>query len=210
MPRYVVFVDEYPTTVTGKVQKFKLRELGIERSSAPASRGDANGLMRDPGDCWREAVQVYWESIVDPAAIREEHPMSEFVQVVAPIQVPVELELTQALELPPHPEAVMQFSPEQVHLREAVFRQQPAESEEQQAAGLLAIWTGSMLLNDIGMQAMAAGRGGRREARAEAESGRMSSCFVNAWILGCRTRQSMGKPAFWRKRLPKNQAVTIH
>ena len=31
VPRYVVFVDEYPTTVTGKVQKFKLRELGIER-----------------------------------------------------------------------------------------------------------------------------------------------------------------------------------
>jgi len=29
VPRYVVFVDEFPTTVTGKVQKFKLRELGI-------------------------------------------------------------------------------------------------------------------------------------------------------------------------------------
>jgi fatty-acyl-CoA synthase len=31
VPRYVVFVDEYPTTVTGKVQKFRLREMGIER-----------------------------------------------------------------------------------------------------------------------------------------------------------------------------------
>jgi fatty-acyl-CoA synthase len=31
VPRYVVFVEEYPTTVTGKVQKFRLRELGIER-----------------------------------------------------------------------------------------------------------------------------------------------------------------------------------
>jgi fatty-acyl-CoA synthase len=31
VPRYVVLVDEFPTTVTGKVQKFKLRELGIER-----------------------------------------------------------------------------------------------------------------------------------------------------------------------------------
>jgi fatty-acyl-CoA synthase len=31
VPRYVVFVDEFPVTVTGKVQKFKLRELGIER-----------------------------------------------------------------------------------------------------------------------------------------------------------------------------------
>ena len=31
VPRYIVFVDEYPTTVTGKVQKFKLREMGIDR-----------------------------------------------------------------------------------------------------------------------------------------------------------------------------------
>jgi fatty-acyl-CoA synthase len=31
VPRYVVFVDEYPTTVTGKIQKFRLRQLGVER-----------------------------------------------------------------------------------------------------------------------------------------------------------------------------------
>jgi fatty-acyl-CoA synthase len=31
VPRYIAFVEEFPTTVTGKVQKFKLRELGIER-----------------------------------------------------------------------------------------------------------------------------------------------------------------------------------
>ena len=31
VPRYVMFVEEYPTTVTGKVQKYRLRELGIER-----------------------------------------------------------------------------------------------------------------------------------------------------------------------------------
>jgi fatty-acyl-CoA synthase len=31
VPRYVVFVDEFPTTVTGKVQKYRLRELGVER-----------------------------------------------------------------------------------------------------------------------------------------------------------------------------------
>ncbi len=31
VPRYVVFVDEYPITVTGKVQKYRLREMGIER-----------------------------------------------------------------------------------------------------------------------------------------------------------------------------------
>jgi fatty-acyl-CoA synthase len=31
VPRYVAFVEEYPTTVTGKVQKYKLREIGIKR-----------------------------------------------------------------------------------------------------------------------------------------------------------------------------------
>ncbi|HEV3084540.1 MAG TPA: AMP-binding protein [Gemmataceae bacterium] len=31
VPRYVEFVLEYPTTVTGKIQKYRLREIGIER-----------------------------------------------------------------------------------------------------------------------------------------------------------------------------------
>jgi fatty-acyl-CoA synthase len=39
VPRYVVFVDEFPTTVTGKVQKFKLRALGIERFGLEQAAG---------------------------------------------------------------------------------------------------------------------------------------------------------------------------
>ena len=39
VPRYVVFVEEYPTTVTGKVQKFRLRELGIERFGLQKAAG---------------------------------------------------------------------------------------------------------------------------------------------------------------------------
>jgi fatty-acyl-CoA synthase len=39
VPRYVVFVDEYPTTVTGKVQKFRLRELGVERFGLQEAAG---------------------------------------------------------------------------------------------------------------------------------------------------------------------------
>jgi fatty-acyl-CoA synthase len=31
VPRYVMFVDEFPMTVTGKVQKFKMRESSIEQ-----------------------------------------------------------------------------------------------------------------------------------------------------------------------------------
>jgi fatty-acyl-CoA synthase len=29
IPRYIKFVDEYPMTASGKIQKFKLRELAI-------------------------------------------------------------------------------------------------------------------------------------------------------------------------------------
>ena len=43
VPRYVLFVDEFPMTVTGKVQKFKMRdaaveELGLARRSSPTRR----------------------------------------------------------------------------------------------------------------------------------------------------------------------------
>jgi fatty-acyl-CoA synthase len=31
VPRYVIFADEFPMTVTGKVQKFKMREASVER-----------------------------------------------------------------------------------------------------------------------------------------------------------------------------------
>jgi fatty-acyl-CoA synthase len=31
VPRYIVFVQEYPKTVTGKIQKYKLKEMGIEQ-----------------------------------------------------------------------------------------------------------------------------------------------------------------------------------
>jgi fatty-acyl-CoA synthase len=37
VPRYVIFVDEFPMTVTGKVQKFKMREASIERLGLEAA-----------------------------------------------------------------------------------------------------------------------------------------------------------------------------
>jgi fatty-acyl-CoA synthase len=33
IPRYIDFVDEYPMTVTGKIQKFVMRETMVERLS---------------------------------------------------------------------------------------------------------------------------------------------------------------------------------
>ncbi|MGI8801608.1 MAG: AMP-binding protein [Solirubrobacteraceae bacterium] len=41
VPRYVVFVDEFPMTVTGKVQKFKMRAASIERFGLEAADGVA-------------------------------------------------------------------------------------------------------------------------------------------------------------------------
>lgn len=39
VPRYIVFVEEFPTTVTGKVQKYKLRQLGVERFGLQKAAG---------------------------------------------------------------------------------------------------------------------------------------------------------------------------
>jgi acyl-CoA synthetase (AMP-forming)/AMP-acid ligase II len=36
VPRYVRFVDDYPMTVTGKVQKFKMREIMTHELGLPA------------------------------------------------------------------------------------------------------------------------------------------------------------------------------
>ena len=43
VPRYVKFVDSFPMTVTGKVQKFKMRDHAIDELglSAPASTSSA-------------------------------------------------------------------------------------------------------------------------------------------------------------------------
>jgi fatty-acyl-CoA synthase len=38
VPRYVKFVDEFPMTVTGKVQKFKMREQAIDELGLAAAQ----------------------------------------------------------------------------------------------------------------------------------------------------------------------------
>ena len=40
LPKYIWFVDEFPMTVTGKLQKFRMREMAVERLAgerAPSS-----------------------------------------------------------------------------------------------------------------------------------------------------------------------------
>jgi fatty-acyl-CoA synthase len=39
VPYYVAFVDEFPLTVTGKIQKFKLRDLGVARFGLEKAAG---------------------------------------------------------------------------------------------------------------------------------------------------------------------------
>ena len=43
VPRYVRFVDAFPQTVTGKIQKFKIREQMINDLESPGAR---NRLIR--------------------------------------------------------------------------------------------------------------------------------------------------------------------
>ena len=43
-PRYVQFIDEYPMTASGKIQKYKLREMAISTLKAGRSGGDRNRL----------------------------------------------------------------------------------------------------------------------------------------------------------------------
>jgi len=32
IPKYIEFIKEYPMTASGKIQKFKLREMSVEKS----------------------------------------------------------------------------------------------------------------------------------------------------------------------------------
>jgi acyl-CoA synthetase (AMP-forming)/AMP-acid ligase II len=44
IPRYVRVTDEFPMTITGKVQKFKMREVFVEELGLPARRRHGHGL----------------------------------------------------------------------------------------------------------------------------------------------------------------------
>ena len=48
VPRYVKFVDEFPMTVTGKVQKYKLREHG-HRDARAEGRGRGRDRLSRSG-----------------------------------------------------------------------------------------------------------------------------------------------------------------
>ncbi len=39
VPRYIWFVDEFPMTVTGKLQKFRMREIASERLKEQMAAG---------------------------------------------------------------------------------------------------------------------------------------------------------------------------
>ena len=46
IPRYVQIVDEFPMTVTGKVQKYKMREVTVAELGLGEAAGIADGLTR--------------------------------------------------------------------------------------------------------------------------------------------------------------------
>ena len=46
VPRYVHVVDQFPMTVTGKVQKYKMREASVELPGPAGRGGDRDGMIR--------------------------------------------------------------------------------------------------------------------------------------------------------------------
>ena len=42
IPKYIWFVDEFPMTVTGKLQKFRMREIALEKLKPEAQQADSN------------------------------------------------------------------------------------------------------------------------------------------------------------------------
>ena len=43
IPKYIWFVDEFPMTVTGKLQKFRMREIALEKLDLAAQQVDSDG-----------------------------------------------------------------------------------------------------------------------------------------------------------------------
>ena len=60
VPRYVKVVDEFPMTVTGKVQKFKMREQAVDELGLGGRRSDQDGLSARAARPAREAHR--WSS----------------------------------------------------------------------------------------------------------------------------------------------------
>jgi hypothetical protein len=67
VPRYWKFVDGFQMTVTGKIQKFRMRELAIDEPQLGAGSFDRHRLSQPSGPvCWRHrpspcAYQILWE-----------------------------------------------------------------------------------------------------------------------------------------------------
>ncbi|HEX5495927.1 MAG TPA: benzoate-CoA ligase family protein [Mycobacteriales bacterium] len=57
-PRQVLFFDELPTTATGKLRRFAVRDLAAQRLAGQTHRPDGSGRPGDPGEPEPESVPV--------------------------------------------------------------------------------------------------------------------------------------------------------
>jgi hypothetical protein len=79
--------------------------------------------------------------------------MSGDLPVSVPVRAPsVEVVLTPEVDQLPPAAAVPPLSPEQSAVNEAVFTQQAQEHERQQVAGIIGMWTGTLLLHDLAVE----------------------------------------------------------
>ena len=55
IPRYVLVVDEFPMTVTGKIRKVQMREETAEQLGLVTAHGRLGRVTTGPGWCWAAA-----------------------------------------------------------------------------------------------------------------------------------------------------------
>ena len=81
VPRYWKIVDEFPMTVTGKVQKFKMREIAIAELGLGKSRVDPHRLRRLPRSSAAAdgAHGICHVADVRPAASRDDAAMAQSI-----------------------------------------------------------------------------------------------------------------------------------
>jgi hypothetical protein len=136
------------TLVFFRIFAFSCFRDGILRDS-PKRGGNAPGCAATisfaPG-----LVSQYDKKVLRAAAIRGEH-MSHDSQFI--VQLPSDLDkqiLMPAAVAPAPPHAVLAHDLEQAKAVEAVFAAR--ERESQAVVGLLGLWTGTMLLNDLAIE----------------------------------------------------------
>lgn len=79
--------------------------------------------------------------------------MADEISMAVPVRPhEVEIVLMPEVPTPPPAGAVTSLTPEQVQAREVVFQQDAQDRESRQVAGIVGLWTGTLLLHDLAIE----------------------------------------------------------